>query len=63
MAVCNLYTGDRCVRILISEADYWYLIRDGFFIRDGRTLDSAGVMNTTAEYRQIEYEHGRPQLK
>lgn len=47
---CNLYTGDRCVSIVIKRDDYNLLIGDGFFIRDGKEPDSAGVLNTTREY-------------
>lgn len=47
---CNLYTGDRCVRIYMNQHDYEALIQDGFFIRDGKSFDSAGVLNTTRDY-------------
>lgn len=50
VAVCNMYTDNRCVRILMSKQDYECLVRDGFFIRDGKSLDSADMMNTTAVY-------------
>jgi len=56
---CNLYTGDRCVKISMLRADYEALVRDGFFIRDGKEADSANVLNTTAEYREIKYVNGR----
>ena len=59
---CNLYTGDRCIRITMLKTDYEQLIRDGFFIRDGKSIDSAGVMNTSREYRPIRYVDGRPEL-
>jgi hypothetical protein len=61
-AVCNLYTGDRCVRIIMTEADADALKRDGFFIRGQHREDSAGVINTTAEYHQIKYENGQREL-
>lgn len=61
-AVCNLYTGDRCVRIVMTKESYLALLQDGFFIRDGKTADSAGVINTTQEYRQVRYVYGLPQL-
>lgn len=48
--VCNLYTGKRCVKILMSSHDYNACIRDGFFIRDGKERDSAGLLNTTEAY-------------
>lgn len=47
---CNIYTGERCVKIFMSEYDYKELIRDGFFIRDGKESDSANILNTTAVY-------------
>jgi len=47
---CNLYTGHRCVKIIIPLDEYNLLVRDGFFIRDGKTLDSANVLNTTHTY-------------
>ncbi|MCC6447066.1 MAG: hypothetical protein IT215_00060 [Chitinophagaceae bacterium] len=50
MVECNLYTGDRCVRMYLEPMDYKLLMNDGFFIRDGKTVDSAGVLNTTAEF-------------
>lgn len=45
--MCNLYTGSRCIRIAMAVSDYESLVRDGFFIRDGKSKDSAGVLNTT----------------
>lgn len=44
---CNLYTGNRCVTILMHVSEYNQLINDGFFIRDGKNKDSAGIINTT----------------
>jgi hypothetical protein len=49
-AICNLYTGNRCVKIAMSVSDYESLVRDGFFIRDGKEADSAGVLNTTHDF-------------
>jgi hypothetical protein len=49
-AVCNLYTENRCVRIVMHESEYENLLTEGFFIRDGKNVDSAGVLNTTATY-------------
>ena len=48
---CNLYTGDRCVTVLMKIEEYELLIKDGFFLRNGKTKDSAGVLNTTWEYQ------------
>jgi len=35
--VCNLYTDNRCVKILMTAQDYESLMRDVFFIRNGQT--------------------------
>jgi len=48
--LCNLYTGERCVKIAMGIYDYEDLVRDNFFIRDGKEMDSAGVLNTTESY-------------
>jgi hypothetical protein len=48
--ICNMYTGVLCVKIAIGLNDYNELTRKGFFIRDGKTKDSAGVLNTTLTY-------------
>lgn len=50
---CRLYTGERCVKIFMSKYDYENLIRDGFFIRDGKSLDSANVLNTTNNFIEV----------
>lgn len=47
---CNLYAAGRCVKIFMHQHDYEALIHDGFFIRDGKSFDSAGVLNTTKMY-------------
>jgi hypothetical protein len=49
---CNLYTGQRCVRMYIHQHDYESLINDGFFIRDGKKFDSANVLNTTNVFNE-----------
>jgi len=46
-AVCNLYTGERCVELIMPKSKYEELIEDGFFIRNGKERDSANVLNTT----------------
>lgn len=50
---CNLYTGDRCVLVYMHQHDYERLIDDGFFIRDGKKPDSAGVLNTTNDFKEV----------
>lgn len=47
-----LYTGNRCVYIEMEEYEYKNLIRDGFFIRDGKSRDSANVLNTTNTFKE-----------
>lgn len=44
---CYMYTEERCVKIYMTKYEYELLINDGFFIRDGKSLDSANVLNTT----------------
>lgn len=53
---CHLYTGQRCVTIVMALWEYDNLVRDGFFIRDGKNRDSAGVLNTTNSYYLQEAE-------
>lgn len=44
---CKLYVDGRVCIIGMSRYDYEELMREKVFIRDGQTLDSAGVINTT----------------
>lgn len=60
--VCNLQTGDRDVRIIMTLDDYEALKWDRFFVRSTDRQDSAGVYNTTAEYDQIQYVDGNKSL-
>lgn len=50
MVKCGMYTGGSWVRIWMSVTDYNTLVREGFFIRDGKSRDSAGVLNTTETF-------------
>jgi hypothetical protein len=59
---CNLYTGDRCIKIAMGRQDYEALVRDRFFICSGKEADSAGVLNTTHEFRKIKYIEGHVEL-
>lgn len=61
-AVCNLYTGDRCVKIIMTKDDAELLRQDGFFIRKTHKVDSAGVINTTQEYHEVKYSNGHREL-
>ena len=49
-AICVLSTDQRDVTVLMPESDYLKLIKDGFFVRDGTSKDSAGILNTTEVY-------------
>lgn len=44
---CNIYIDGRCCRFYTSRSNYEALMYDKVFIRDGKTRDSAGVLNTT----------------
>ncbi len=50
MARCYLYTPEGCITMFIHKSDYERLTRNHFFIRDGKSTDSAGVLNTTLPY-------------
>lgn len=51
--ICNLYADGRCIKIAMLTTDYEALKTDGVFIRDGKTRDSAQVLNTTKVYSTI----------
>lgn len=44
---CKLYVDGNASIILMNKFDYERLSSDGFFVRDGKHRDSAGVLNTT----------------
>lgn len=44
---CKLYVDGRVCIIGMSRYDYEELMREKVFIRNGQTVDSAGVINTT----------------
>lgn len=44
---CKLYVDGRVCVIGMSQYDYEELMREKVFIRDGKSIDSAGVINTT----------------
>lgn len=39
-----------CFTALMSPNEYNAAVRSGFFIRDGKTIDSAGCINTSNMY-------------
>lgn len=44
---CKLYIDGRVCIIWMSRYEYEELIRERVFVRDGKSVDSAGVINTT----------------
>lgn len=48
---CKLYIDGIATPIFMFKSDYQHLIHDGFFLRDGKSCDSAGVLNTTNLYK------------
>jgi hypothetical protein len=47
---CKLYIDGNATDLWISRFSYQTLVRDGFFVRDGKDPDSSGAVNTTAVY-------------
>lgn len=44
---CNIYVDGRCCAFWTTKSNYEALMYDKVFIRDGKTLDSANILNTT----------------
>lgn len=70
---CKLYVDGRVCVFYMTESNYKALMYDKIFIRDGQTIDSAGVINTTntfieedlwmfEEYRFWDLTSGVPEL-
>jgi len=49
-AICGMYTGVLYAEVVMTIDSYNELVRKGFFIRDGKSVDSAGILNTTDTY-------------
>lgn len=49
---CYLYVDGSAYDFFLPVHNYEELVRDGFFIRDGKSEDSAGVINTTYSYEK-----------
>lgn len=47
---CKLYVDRRSCTIGMPKVDYEQLMRDNVFIRDGKSIDAAGVINTTRTF-------------
>ena len=44
---CEMYADGRVCVFYMTKSNYAALLFDKIFIRDGKTVDSAGVINTT----------------
>jgi hypothetical protein len=44
---CKLYFDGKCLSFCISDIMYEELMKDGFFVRNGKERDSANVLNTS----------------
>lgn len=47
---CKLYVDGRVCMFWTTQSNYEALMFDKIFIRDGKTVDSAGVINTTNNF-------------
>lgn len=47
MVKCKLYADGRVCMFWTTQSNYEALMFDKIFIRDGKSIDSAGVINTT----------------
>jgi len=52
MVECKLIVGGRTGIFYMSKSNYEAFKYDGFFIRDGKEKDSAGVINTTHVFEE-----------
>jgi len=48
----KLIIDGRTIKAYIAFSDYNDLIEDGFFVRDGLKVDSAGIINTSSVYTE-----------
>lgn len=48
----NLIVDGRTCRFYMSRSNYEAFIYDGVFIRDGKTKDSANILNTTKVFEE-----------
>jgi len=51
---CKIYIDGRSCIFWTTDANYQALMYDGVFIRNGKTRDSAGVINTTRTFIEEE---------
>ncbi len=47
---CNIYIDGRCCKFWTTKSNYEALVYEKVFIRDGKKIDSAKVLNTTNVY-------------
>jgi hypothetical protein len=49
-AICNLFTPQGVVKIVMSKEDYYFLKGAGFFIWDAKMADGKSEVNTSKAY-------------
>ncbi|RQO65094.1 hypothetical protein DBR40_24800 [Pedobacter sp. KBW01] len=49
---CLIFDGRSCI-FYLSKANYEALMYDGLFIRDGKSRDSANIINTTNLFEEL----------
>ena len=50
----NLIIDGRSCQCYMSKSNYYAFLYDGVFLRDGKNPDSAGILNTTKVFKEIE---------
>lgn len=60
---CKLYIDGNASVILMNKIDYERLKEEGIFIRDGKSQDSAGVLNTTNTFIEKINTQNRKEMK
>jgi hypothetical protein len=53
----NIYMNGTCYPSYMDKSMYELMLEDGCFIRDGKTTDSAGVINTTVVFYEKNERH------
>ncbi len=53
---CDIHIDGRCCEFWTSKRTYEALQYDGIFIRDGKTIDSSGAINTSITFTEKYYD-------
>jgi len=56
-AECRMIVDGRDILIFMHKTDYEKLIEDGFFVRDGKSEDSSGCINTTKVFEEKKFSY------